>query len=167
MLSTRTGRECRPGGRAVDGYGWDVFRHAHDQPDVHVALHSLPTAGGAILEPLHRDGALIVVDPRFDGPERRERLAHELVHLERGGGIDDPDMPDSWRTVVLREERWVNDEVARRMVPPAVLCRYVEGVTACDGEVSIDDVARDFNVPRRVAGRALQLLARTDPRAQR
>lgn len=138
--------------------GWDVFRQAHDQPDVHLALAPLPTAGGALLEPLDRGRALIVVDPRFDGPERRERLAHELVHLERGGGIDDPDMPDGWHVVVMREEGWVDDEVARRMIPPAILRRYVNGVLACGGGVSVEDVARDFSVPRRVARRALELL---------
>lgn len=149
----------------VDTGGWDVFRHAHDQPDVHLALAPLPTSGGALLEPLVA-GALIVVDPRFDGPERRERLAHELVHLERGGGIDHPDMPDCWRPVVEREEDTVHDEVARRMIPPAVLRSYVDGVVACGGGVGADDIAREFSVPFHVAARALDLLGRTGLRGR-
>ncbi len=46
-------------------------------------------------------------------------MAHELVHDERGGGVTAAGMPREWGPVVAREERRVDAEVARRLLPVA------------------------------------------------
>jgi hypothetical protein len=68
-------------------------------------------------------------------------------------------MPVAWDAVVAREEGWVDDIVADRLVPPAelrVLCRRVAELGS---GVSAVDVAAEFDVTEQVATRALRRLA--------
>lgn len=139
---------------------WDPFGDAWDDPRIRLHLASVPTEGGAFGWPCEDGTTVIVIDPDGDGPTRRERLAHELVHVDRGGGAAWVGMPDAWRAVVARDESRVDREAARRQVPPAVLRRYVDGIAASGGGVSAQDVARDFNVTVSVAGLALRAIAR-------
>lgn len=64
---------------------------------LHVALvDDLPTGVDGVFWPHTGASALILIDARLDGTDRTETLAHELVHLERGGGTSDPSMPGCW-----------------------------------------------------------------------
>jgi hypothetical protein len=85
-------------------------------------------------------------------------LAHELIHDERRGGADAADMPSSWRAVVARDERQVDDEVARRLVPDDELRYLLECLTEMGLPVEVWDVARQFDVPDTVAKRAIARL---------
>lgn len=116
-------------------------------------------AGGAAY---YRSGGLaaIIIDPRLSRSERNAALAHELVHDERGGGADHPGMPASWAAVVARDEAAVDQEVARRLVPPAELARFCEVMALLDIGVTAHEVAEHFDVPPAVAGAALRQLAR-------
>lgn len=91
---------------------------------------------------------MIVIDERLEGPDRRDVMAHELIHHERGSA--------SWS--VAREEDAVNDEVARRLVPRGELLEHIRGRLALVEGTAPDDVAERFGVSDRVAKRALRLL---------
>ena len=65
-----------------------------------------------------------------------------------------PGMPDSWRAVVARDERQVDAEVARRLVPPDELAAWL---TATEGPVGPLEVADEWDVPIAVAVVALEL----------
>lgn len=88
--------------------------------------------------------------------ERTATLAHELVHLERGGPSQHPD-----GVVRRREEAWVDREAARRLLPVERLLEWVgsleEGATLTDAEEALGRagwvvlrVAADAAAERRV-----------------
>jgi hypothetical protein len=93
-----------------------------------------------------------VLDVQLDRRARRCVLAHELVHAERGIGH-----PAATAATMEREEEAVRREVARRLVPPGLLRRFVAG-RADLGGVTAGEVADEFDVEREVAAKALDLL---------
>ncbi len=103
------------------------------------------------------DRGVIVLSPSLDPVERRVALAHELIHLERGGGIDRPDMPATWLAEVAREEAAVDAEVARRLVPRRALLDLDRS-----SGLGAPEVAERFEVTLELAERAMrQALARS------
>ena len=126
------------------------------------ALESLPAATGGALFARCADGrTTILIDPALDRRARRAALAHELVHEHRGDGSDSGGIvPASWRPVVARDERQVDDEVARWLVPLDQLEAFVERCLDFGAGVEVDEVADAFDVPEAVAERALLLLCR-------
>ncbi len=116
---------------------------------------------------VHAGTATITLASGLDRAERNAVLAHELVHLERGGGVDYAGSPPSWQAVVAREERIVDREVARRLVPPRELHRLARARRSTGDPVTIDDVIEEFDVPEWVARDAVDLSRRraTPPRA--
>lgn len=80
--------------------------------------------------------------------ERRCVLAHELVHLERGGGCQHPDP-----VVQRREEHHVNAIVADRLVP---LDEMRAWLARCEDPVTVDDVAERWRVTPRIATAAMR-----------
>jgi len=100
--------------------------------------------------------AVIAVDVDLDPVERNAVLAHELVHDERGGGIDASYMPPGWDAVVAREEDLVEREVARRLVPAAELTTFLALREELGEPVMVSDVADEFGVPPWVAARACE-----------
>jgi hypothetical protein len=95
---------------------------------------------------------LIVVRPGLSRAEWREVVTHELVHLERGPLIDSivgHPSASTWAAVVAREERAVEREVARRLVPADELADWLRGR---DG-VTAAEVAAEFEVSEDVAQR--------------
>ena len=91
--------------------------------------------------------AVIVLDPDLDAPMRRAVLTHELVHHERGGGPGRAGAPATLDLLVERDERAVDAEVARRLVPVDELDRVVAELVAGCGGASVTDVAAHFAVP--------------------
>lgn len=138
-------------------------------PRPHPAQATTPTAVRVVWHPVaalmgggfaaRRGSAqLVVLDPSLVGPERSAALLHELVHLERGGGCEVPGAPVSWDVVAAREERAVEAEVANRLVPRGALAHYVRSALANGDGVTAAAVAEEFDVPERVARRALVAL---------
>jgi hypothetical protein len=117
-----------------------------------------PAVGGAVYWPTGHS-AVILIDLREGRVRRRCLLAHELVHDERLGGCGAEYMPASWDAVVMREEGWVNDIVADRLVPPAALLAFCERIAGVGMGVTAADVAAEFDVTPDVAERALWRLA--------
>ncbi len=137
---------------------WNPWRALGERRHVEFDLVELPmVAGGGLYWP-QEGWAAILVDRSLPRRLRRAALAHELIHDERHGGAGAPGMPSTWRPVVARDERRVDDEVARRLVPPDELRYLLECLTGMGLPVETWDVARQFDVPDDVAQRALDLL---------
>src|SRR4051812_40782830 len=128
----------------------------------HVALRWAAFDGGLIglCDVDADDGPTITLAADLTRTERNAVLAHELVHLERGGSVDYAGSPPTWRAVVAREERIVDLEVAIRLVPACELRRFVRTRTGAGEAVTIDDVMEEFDVPHWVASDALDQLSR-------
>jgi hypothetical protein len=90
------------------------------------------------------DAEVILIDRTLGRAERNAVLAHELVHQERGGGAGYAGQPATWDAVVAREERNVDIEVARRLVPPDELAAWVGSHSE---PVTAEMVAEHFDVP--------------------
>jgi hypothetical protein len=139
---------------------WNPWSALEERRHLLFGLLKLPRElGGAVYFPID-DCAVIFIDPREPAVRRRCLLAHELVHDERDGGCDPEFMPVQWKAVVHREEGWVNDIVADRLVPPDELARFCQRVAAMEMGVTARDVAVEFDVTDDVAERALARLAR-------
>lgn len=134
---------------------WDPWQVLADLDDVVYAVERLPDRVGAVYA-RRGDRAAIVIDDRLGPVEHRAALAHELVHHERGP--PPRVVPDTLRCVVIREEVAVDREVARRLVPRALLARFVAGRNGLGAGVGVADVAAEFEVPERLARWALQEL---------
>lgn len=65
-------------------------------------------------------------------------------------------MPASWLAVVVRDEAAVDREVARRLVPPAELVKFLEAMDLLGIGVTAHEVAEHFDVPEVVAAVALR-----------
>lgn len=139
---------------------WDPWSELKTRRHLRVKRFDLPeSTGGALYWPTRR-GATIFLDYRADRVRRRCLLAHELVHDERHGGCSAPYMPPSWEAVVAREENWVNNTVADRLVPPDELAALCAGRADAGLEVTAVDVAEYFDITPAVAVRALVRLER-------
>lgn len=103
--------------------------------------------------------AVIVLDPALDRRSRRVALAHELIHEERGGGCDGPNLPPGLDVIVARDEAEVVREVARRLVPETALRRLVDQRGGLGIAVEPWEVAEAFDVDEPTARIALTALA--------
>ncbi len=123
---------------------------AAEADGVLVRAHPVADLLGGALCSWRGQRAIVVLSPRLSSVERRVALAHELVHLERGGGIDLPGMPPGWAAVVAREEAAVDDEVARRLVPRGAL-------RALGPDIGLTEAAELLAVTAELIERALRL----------
>lgn len=134
--------------------GWNPWRALRNQPDVELVWADIPSgATGACFE---LDGRTVVVVSH--GLRRRQRnatLAHELIHSERGIFYT----PTTPRRLVEKEERAVDLEVARRLVPADELERFVAERLTIE-PVTVAMVADEFDVPHAVARRAMIMMRR-------
>ena len=85
--------------------------------------------------------------------ERREVLAHELVHAERGVGWP----AASAATMELEEER-VWRIALERLAPPAEVARFLERRGSV-GPVTVADLAEEFDLSPSGADRLARLVA--------
>lgn len=135
---------------------WNPWRALRSRPHIVLRFAALPAdTGGAVYWPRGARAA-IVIDPALRRRERNAALAHELVHDERGGGADKEGMPASWSPVVVRDEAAVDREVARRLVPPEELAKFLEVMELLEVGVTVYEVAEHFDVPEDVACEALR-----------
>lgn len=96
-------------------------------------------------------GDEIYLDHALDRRERREVLAHELIHVERGIG-----RPDATPDTMQREEVIVWREALDRLVPPDELVAFLVRRVS-EGPVTLDELAEEFDLSldgaRRIASR--------------
>lgn len=111
---------------------WDPWSAA-DIAGVEVRVDEVADLMGGGLCAMRNGRAIVVLSPSLSPAERRCVLAHELVHLEWGTASDHPGMPPEWGAVVSREEAAVDHEVARRLVPDAVVDAAIAEARASDG----------------------------------
>lgn len=142
------------------GVAWNPWRALRQREHIEFGLVELPEAVGGGCRWADPGFTAILVDSRLPRRLRRAALAHELIHDERAGGPGYEGMPASWSAVVARDERQVDDEVARRLVPLDELRYLVDCLDGMGLPVEVWDIARQFDVPDHVAGRALELLGK-------
>jgi len=135
---------------------FDPWLAAEGHDDLILALHPVAALMGGGFHAWRHGVGVIVVDPALAGADRRAVLTHELVHHERGGAVEHLGAPDAWQPMVDREERAVDREVARRLVPTPELAALVAERTAGDLTVEAVDVASHFDVPPWVADLAIE-----------
>lgn len=120
-------------------------------------LAVLPDGIGSVYWP-KGDRAALIIDRRLPFAERRAALTHELIHDERGGGVEYHGQPEGWAVIAAREERIVEDETARRLVPADELLAELARAEAVGEPLEVWRVAERFEVPDLVAERAMRLL---------
>lgn len=113
--------------------------------------------GGDVLE-RRPERSWILIDPRLSPVEQRCRLAHALVHLDRGS-MRCSASPAAWDSVVAREEDRVDAEVAAWLLPIDELWTLVHDLTAEGTDVTARVVAAEFQVTKPIARIALDGLA--------
>lgn len=138
---------------------WRPWRALRGLDDVELELCDLPGSARAIYAQRGEDRA-ILIDRRLSPAERMAALAHELVHLERGGGCHQRGAPAPLAIDVRKEERRVDDEVARRLVPLDDLAEFVDIAVICGEGVTVPMVAAEYGVTDDVARRAMEQLLR-------
>ena len=84
---------------------WNPWAHLRAHRRVALTMRPLPTGTSAYVD---FDDGHIYIDTSLLQRERNDALAHELTHLERGRPV--ARFEDA-------EERAVNEEVARRLIP--------------------------------------------------
>lgn len=124
---------------------WNPWRALRDREAIRFARLDLPDGvDGAHATKGERRA--IVIDRALLRSERNAVLAHELIHDERGHLP-----PGASDLEVLREERRVDAEVARRLVPLDELRELVRQRVELGEQVTAADIAEHFDVPEWVA----------------
>lgn len=95
----------------------------------------------------------ILLEETLDRRTRREVLAHELVHVERGVGWPHATVA----TMELEEER-VWRTALRRLAPPAEVAAFLER-RSTSGPVTVQDLAEEFDLSDEAAVRVAALRA--------
>lgn len=127
--------------------------------DTTVVEHPIAGLAGGALAVRRSGRTWILIDPELDPAARRAALTHERIHLQRGALPPARDVPPSWVPVVAREERIVDGEVARCLVPSVALAQAVERWLASGEPVTATVVAQAFETTLEVAAAALGQLA--------
>lgn len=109
---------------------WNPWRTLRRRPDITLELVRLraPQTAGVI-----HATRTILLDPRIGQRHRNDAVAHELVHLERGPAVVGFE---------VHEERAVEEETARRLIPIGDLCRALRWTR------DVDELAEELWVSR-------------------
>lgn len=122
-----------------DQVGWNPWRELRTREHLTLEWRWLHRARGLYIP--HGDGtATIVLNARLSRRERRCTLAHELVHDERGITYT----TDTPAALVAIEERSVQRQAIRRLVPPAALIDLIAAMAP--NPVTVVDIADHFDV---------------------
>ncbi len=134
---------------------WNPWR-ALRASSVELAFASLDGERGRWTRRGDRDE--ILLEETLDRRSRREVLAHELVHVERGVG-----WPLATAATMEREEERVWRIALDRLAPPEEVGAYL-AARASVGAVTVDDLAEEFDLSPRAAARVARLwLVRQPP----
>lgn len=143
---------------------WNPWAELRGRRDVIMLFGALPDEVRAVHQ-LRGSTHVIVIDDEAGQVDRNHLLAHELVHIERGGGCPGAGWTHvPWGPVVSREEDRVEEIVAKRLVPQERLLRMALGACEVEGRLDPWVVAEEFRVPQHVAERALLMLDPTQNR---
>lgn len=138
--------------------GWNPWRALRDRPHLELCFEELPAGRRGALRDLGGGRRLVVLAYDLGRRARRCVLGHELIHDERL--ISTVDAPVGLWIV---EERSVNREVARRMVPAKELCRWARARSEAEIPSTVAEVAEHWDVTLEVAMEACrQLIESTD-----
>lgn len=135
---------------------WNPWRDLRSRRHLRLVWEDLPAGVRGLYVP-SAGGAEVVLSTRLDRRTRNSTLGHELIHDERGI-VCSPDAPERWRPVMAREERRVDAENARRLVPLRDLREVVEALAEMQLPIEVWDIANQFDVPEHVAMDALRQL---------
>ena len=133
------------------GRRWNPWRVLRDRTHLVLEWVELDGCAGQIED--RGDHRVIQLDYRLNQVDRNATLCHELVHDERSLFYDDS-TPDA---LIEKEEHAVNHIVAGRLLPKEELAAFVEVLAELE-PVTAEAVALEFDVPVRVAQRALARL---------
>lgn len=137
---------------------WNPWRALRARPWITFVRAPLPpSTGGAVCATWNDGSSVIAIDSALGRRARREALAHELVHLERGGSCAYLGQADGWSAVVVREERAVERITAGRLVPPAEIIDFVERRVASEIPTTALDVSEEFDMSEQMAELVLRL----------
>jgi hypothetical protein len=151
--------------RVTHGGGFDPWRSIDAHQDLLVTFDPVARLMGGGFQVADGPRSYIVVDPDLDEAARRAVLTHELIHHERGGGPARSEWSSGRDGLVSRDERQVEAEVARRLVPDDELVALIHERLAVDEGVDRAEVAVQFCVPLDVAELALRQLRGIDESA--
>ena len=135
---------------------WKPWRALRERDDIDLLLTDMPDGASKGMLASRAGRHVIIIDRDLSPVDRLAVLAHEMVHLERGGSGHEPDMPEAMRPVVNREEARVDDEVTPRLVPAEELVSFSRRQAELEGCCTADDVVAEFDVPHHVAERAIR-----------
>lgn len=128
---------------------FNPWRWLREHPHISLRWARLPVG----VRGLYIDAAepVIVLDSSLGRRQRNATLCHEVVHAERGIS-GEPRL----------DERGVDDEVARLLVPFDELAAMHEIAVLNDLPMEPWQIAEHFDVPGDVAERAMQLLLKSN-----
>ena len=119
-----------------------VWRELADRDDIYV--HVVPLPDGVNGACRIRNGVTtIALSNRLDQSGRRATLAHELAHMEAGGGIDASYMPSTWQPVVAREETRCD----RRAAMVSIDWDRLRQIADSGEQWTIEEIAAELGVP--------------------
>jgi hypothetical protein len=133
--------------------GWNPWRSLRAREHLDLEWRDLPPGVDGAWVPRRGGRAVIVLAARLTRRARRCALAHELVHDERG--IVTTSLPAA---LAAKEERAVDLEVARRMVPSDELRSWITARLELGEPVTAHDVAEEWDVTEQVALQSLRHL---------
>lgn len=145
-------------GEVGGGRAWNPWKTLRGRTDLRFAIEPMPEGVyGAYVRRGDRKG--IIIAKGLGRRRRNATLAHELVHDERDGGCPTDDLPEPLMVVARREERRVEREVARRLVPLDGLAALARSHQDNDlPPFTVYDVAEIFDVPEDVASEAMRMV---------
>ena len=133
---------------------WNPWRELRHRAEITFARAPLPGGVNGCIVALD-DGTVVLVDEGLGRRERNATLAHELVHHERG--LLPAGAP---KHVVAKEERQVEDETARRLVPADELRAVAASLLDVAEAVEAWQLAEHFDVTEAVIHRRVDELRR-------
>jgi hypothetical protein len=123
--------------------------------DLDIRIRRLPEGVNGACRVSAAGRSTIVLSADLDQAERTAVLAHELVHLERGGGCPETGS-DVWDVVSRREEVRVDREVARALCPAAEVDAWIRLEVDAGHQVDAVAVSEAWALPGWIAAIVLE-----------
>lgn len=138
---------------AVRGRRESPWARLAGRDDIIVRVVDLSGVGVRAVCGRHGATWVVLLDSSLTRAERSSELAHELAHVDRGGGCGDQPMPATWQAVVDRDEAAADRAAADAMIPPDVLDAWLD--RRGDDPTTVADVAAEWEAAPRLARIAL------------
>lgn len=135
---------------------WGAWHALRARSDIGFALVDLPDRGPRAVLAERGHDRVVLIDRRLSPAERLCALAHELIHLERGGSGFQLGQPAPLGALVAREEARVERLVAERLVDQEQMDAYLAAMTDMGLGVEPWMVAEEFGVDHSTAVLAME-----------